>query len=141
NYSPEPFTDDSIVPMVEAASNDDSTVTVRRISEQIQSNADTMHTLHISGVQPGGEIVIRSSDGGIRVVVEDVEIEHSTEVAGHILVAKPSAARTCGSVAHHDCDVGLRWRGRYCYAHIDVRSFGVPGACMYAPHDGEVAAR
>ena len=89
DYSPEPFTDDSIVPMVQAASNDDSTVTVRRISEQIQSNADTMHTLHISGVQPGEEIVIRSSDEGVRVVVEDDEIELSAEVAGHIFVAKP----------------------------------------------------
>ena len=88
-YSPEPFTDDSIVPMVDAASNTETTVTVRRISEQLQPDADIMLTLRKSGVQPGQEVVLRASDDGVRVIGEDGNTELPAEVAGHIFVAKP----------------------------------------------------
>ncbi|PDP85511.1 dihydrofolate reductase [Glycomyces fuscus] len=90
DYSPEPFTDDSIVPMIDVAGNSEITVTVRRISEQIQSDADIMLTLRESGVQPGQEVVLRASDDGVRVVDgESGETELSALVAGHIFVAKP----------------------------------------------------
>jgi DtxR family Mn-dependent transcriptional regulator len=90
DYSPEPFTDDSIVPMVDVAGNSETTVTVRRISEQIQSDADTMLALRESGVQPGQEVVLRASDDGVRVIGgESGETELSALVAGHIFVAKP----------------------------------------------------
>lgn len=88
-YAPEPFTDDSIVPMVDAASNTDTTVTVRRISEQLQPNADIMLTLRESGVQPGQEVVLRASDGGVRIIGEDGHSDLPADVAGHIFVAKP----------------------------------------------------
>jgi DtxR family Mn-dependent transcriptional regulator len=90
DYSPEPFTDDSIVPMIDVAGNSGTTVTVRRISEQIQSDADIMLTLRRSGVQPGQEVVLRASDDGVRVTDgETGETELSALVAGHIFVAKP----------------------------------------------------
>jgi DtxR family Mn-dependent transcriptional regulator len=90
DYSPEPFTDDSIVPMIDVAGNSETTVTVRRISEQIQSDADIMLTLRRSGVQPGQEVVLRASDDGVRVTDgETGETELSALVAGHIFVAKP----------------------------------------------------
>ncbi len=88
-YAPEPFTDDSIVPMVDAASNTDTTVTVRRISEQLQPDADIMLTLRESGVQPGQEVVLRASDGGVRIIGEDGHRDLPADVAGHIFVAKP----------------------------------------------------
>ncbi|WP_017613205.1 metal-dependent transcriptional regulator [Nocardiopsis salina] len=89
DYAPEPFTDDSIVPMVDAASGSESTVTVRRISEQIQSDADIMRSLRLAGVRPGQDVVMRASDGGVRVIDEDGGTELSGDVAGHIFVAKP----------------------------------------------------
>ncbi|WP_435110626.1 metal-dependent transcriptional regulator [Nocardiopsis synnemataformans] len=90
DYSPEPFTDDSIVPMIDVAGNSETTVTVRRISEQIQSDADIMLTLRRSGVQPGQEVVLRASDDGVRVIDgETGETELSALVAGHVFVAKP----------------------------------------------------
>lgn len=88
-YAPEPFTDDSIVPMVDAASNTETTVTVRRISEQLQPDADIMLTLRESGVQPGQEVVLRASDGGVRIIGEDGHSDLPADVAGHIFVAKP----------------------------------------------------
>ncbi|WP_047868839.1 metal-dependent transcriptional regulator [Nocardiopsis sp. RV163] len=90
DYAPEPFTDDSIVPMIDVAGNSETTATVRRISEQIQSDADIMLTLRRSGVQPGQEVVLRASDDGVRVIDgETGETELSALVAGHIFVAKP----------------------------------------------------
>ncbi|QUX29821.1 metal-dependent transcriptional regulator [Nocardiopsis akebiae] len=90
DYSPEPFTDDSIVPMIDVAGNSETTVTVRRISEQIQSDADIMLTLRRSGVQPGQEVVLRACDDGVRVIDgETGETELSALVAGHVFVAKP----------------------------------------------------
>ncbi|WP_159943528.1 MULTISPECIES: metal-dependent transcriptional regulator [unclassified Nocardiopsis] len=90
DYSPEPFTDDSIVPMIDVAGNSETTATVRRISEQIQSDADIMLTLRESGVQPGQEVVLRASDDGVRLIdAESGDTELSAQVAGHIFVAKP----------------------------------------------------
>ncbi|WP_017582702.1 metal-dependent transcriptional regulator [Nocardiopsis valliformis] len=88
-YAPEPFTDDSIVPMIDAASSTETTVTVRRISEQLQPDADIMLTLRKSGVQPGQEVVLRASDDGVRVIGEGEDTELPAGVAGHIFVAKP----------------------------------------------------
>ncbi|WP_017572487.1 metal-dependent transcriptional regulator [Nocardiopsis halotolerans] len=90
DYAPEPFTDDSIVPMIDVAGNSETTVTVRRISEQIQSDADIMLALRESGVQPGQEVVLRASDDGVRVTGGEAgDTELSALVAGHIFVAKP----------------------------------------------------
>ncbi|MFE3459946.1 metal-dependent transcriptional regulator [Nocardiopsis aegyptia] len=90
DYAPEPFTDDSIVPMLDVAANSDTTVTVRRISEQLQSDPDIMLSLRRSGVRPGQEVVLSATDDGVRVVGGDAEeAELPAHVAGHVFVAKP----------------------------------------------------
>lgn len=89
DYSPEPFTDDSIVPMVDVAGGNATTVTVRRISEQIQSDADIMRTLRLAGVRPEQDVVMRAFDGGVRIIREDGDSDLPGDVAGHIFVAKP----------------------------------------------------
>ncbi|MFE9243361.1 iron dependent repressor, metal binding and dimerization domain protein [Nocardiopsis sp. NPDC006938] len=88
-YAPEPFTDDSIVPMIDAVSHTETTVTVRRISEQLQPDADIMLTLRESGVQPGQEVVLQATDDGVRVIGASENTELPADVAGHIFVAKP----------------------------------------------------
>ncbi|MEU3019794.1 iron dependent repressor, metal binding and dimerization domain protein [Nocardiopsis sp. NPDC007018] len=88
-YAPEPFTDDSIVPMIDAVSHTETAVTVRRISEQLQPDADIMLTLRESGVQPGQEVVLQATDDGVRVIGASENTELPADVAGHIFVAKP----------------------------------------------------
>ncbi|MFW5416055.1 metal-dependent transcriptional regulator [Nocardiopsis sp. CNT-189] len=90
NYSPEPFADDSILPMTEIANGAETRVAVRRISEQIQSDPDIMLSLKDAGVRPGQEVVLLSTDDGVRVGREDggEPAELSREVASHVFVAK-----------------------------------------------------
>ncbi|WP_028650043.1 metal-dependent transcriptional regulator [Nocardiopsis sp. CNT312] len=90
DYVTEPFTDESIVPMADAVGPADTTVTVRRISEVLQSDADTMLALRRSGVQPEQDVVVRSLDGGVRVTGGEAgTTDLSADVSGHIFVAKP----------------------------------------------------
>ncbi|ASU82266.1 metal-dependent transcriptional regulator [Nocardiopsis gilva YIM 90087] len=93
DYSPEPFTDDSIVPMLDVANGTETKVTVRRISEQLQSDTDVMLDLKRAGVQPGKEVTLLLSDDGVRVIGgSDRNGERSEldrHIAGHIFVAKP----------------------------------------------------
>ncbi|MDA0566661.1 metal-dependent transcriptional regulator [Streptomonospora sp. S1-112] len=93
DYSPEPFSGDSIVPMLEVANGTEVTVTVRRISEQLQSDPEVMLDLKRSGVQPEQEVRLVASDSGVQVIGgsgEDGEAsELSRQVASHIFVTKP----------------------------------------------------
>lgn len=92
DYSPEPFADSSIVPIPEVVAETPTTVTVRRISEQIQSDTDVMLALKRAGVQPDKEVTLFASDDGVRVIGgshEDGEsIELSRQVASHIFVTR-----------------------------------------------------
>ncbi|WP_017592042.1 metal-dependent transcriptional regulator [Nocardiopsis potens] len=89
DYSPEPFADDSILPMTEIANGAETKVAVRRISEQIQSDPDIMLSLKDAGVRPGQEVALLSTDDGVRVGHEGGEpVELSREVASHVFVAK-----------------------------------------------------
>ncbi|GLU47452.1 metal-dependent transcriptional regulator [Nocardiopsis ansamitocini] len=93
DYSPEPFSGTTIVPMVDIATGAESTVTVRRISEQLQSDTEVMLVLKRAGVQPEEEVTLIASDDGVRVIGGTTEDGESTElprqVASHIFVAKP----------------------------------------------------
>jgi DtxR family transcriptional regulator, Mn-dependent transcriptional regulator len=93
DYAPEPFSDDSIVPMVDVANGAETRVTVRRISEQLQSDVDVMLALKRAGVQPEQEVTLLASDDGVQVIGgsgKDVEpSELSRQIASHIFVAKP----------------------------------------------------
>ncbi|MBV2363952.1 metal-dependent transcriptional regulator [Streptomonospora nanhaiensis] len=93
DYSPEPFSGDSIVPMLEVANGTEVTVTVRRISEQLQSDPEVMLDLKHSGVQPEQEVTLVASDNGVQVIGgsgKDGETsELSRQIASHIFVTKP----------------------------------------------------
>lgn len=85
DYQTEPFTDDTIVPMVEIAGNTPVSVRVRRIGEQLQDFPDTMRSLKSSGIFPEAEVSIVAVEDGVRVG----ETEFPRRIAGHIFVLKP----------------------------------------------------
>ncbi|RNL83990.1 metal-dependent transcriptional regulator [Halostreptopolyspora alba] len=93
DYEPEPFTDDSIVPMIDVANATPITVTVRRISEQLQSDTEIMLDLKKARVRPGQEVTLVASDDGVRVMGGSGESDEPSElsryIAGHVFVAKP----------------------------------------------------
>jgi DtxR family Mn-dependent transcriptional regulator len=66
---------------------------VRRISEQVQSDAALMLRLKNIGIQPGREITLAASDDGVRVIGDDgiggLEAELPRQVAAHVFVTKP----------------------------------------------------
>ena len=79
--------------MTEVASELPERVIVRRISEQVQSDAEEMLRLKRSGIQPGREVLLAVSDDGVRVTSEDrngsVTAELPRQVAVHVFVARP----------------------------------------------------
>jgi DtxR family Mn-dependent transcriptional regulator len=69
-----------------------ATVTVRRISEQVQSDPSLMLKLKRIGIQPGREVTLAASDDGVRVTSEDrvggVTAELPRLVAAHVFVTR-----------------------------------------------------
>jgi DtxR family Mn-dependent transcriptional regulator len=67
-------------------------VVVRRISEQIQSDADLMHKLKSIGIQPGREVTLTVSDEGVRVSGGDgfdgPGGDLSLQIAAHVFVTR-----------------------------------------------------
>ena len=82
-----------VVPMTAVASELAERVIVRRISEQVQSDAALMLKLKRSGIQPGREVTLAVSDDGVRVTSEDKVGSSTAElprlVAAHVFVARP----------------------------------------------------
>jgi DtxR family transcriptional regulator, Mn-dependent transcriptional regulator len=80
------------VAMTLAASARAEPVIVRRISEQVQSDADLMLKLKNIGIQPGREIMLAVSDDGVRVTGEDgasgYDAELPRHVAAHVFVTR-----------------------------------------------------
>jgi DtxR family transcriptional regulator, Mn-dependent transcriptional regulator len=81
------------VAMTMIASRRAEPVVVRRISEQVQSDAALMLRLKNIGIQPGREITLATSDDGVRVISDDgiggLEAELPHHVAAHVFVTKP----------------------------------------------------
>lgn len=77
-------------PMDRAAAGRPGPVVVRRISEQVQSDADLMLKLRLSGIQPGREVTLAATDDGVRVTSEDgaggVTAELPRRAAAHVFV-------------------------------------------------------
>jgi DtxR family Mn-dependent transcriptional regulator len=67
-------------------------VTVRRISEQVQSDPELMLKLKRIGIQPGREVTLAVSDDGVRVTSEDrvgsVTAKLPRLVAAHVFVTR-----------------------------------------------------
>ena len=83
---------DLAVAMTIIASQRAEPVTVQRISEQVQSDAELMLTLKKIGIQPGREITVAVSDDGVTVTGENGGGRHETElprhVAAHVFVTR-----------------------------------------------------
>jgi DtxR family Mn-dependent transcriptional regulator len=81
-------TDDpsALVTLTVASASGDATVTVDRISEQIQPDADLMRTLFGAGVRPGQSVSVSAADGGIEVVHGDTHTMLDTHVSDHVFV-------------------------------------------------------
>jgi DtxR family transcriptional regulator, Mn-dependent transcriptional regulator len=80
------------VAMTVIASRRAEPVVVRRISEQVQSDAELMLKLKNIGIQPGREITLAVSDDGVRVSGDngssDLEAELPLWVAAHVFVTR-----------------------------------------------------
>jgi DtxR family Mn-dependent transcriptional regulator len=87
-----PGSSDGAVAMTLIASRKAEPVVVRRISEQVQSDAGLMLTLKEIGIQPGRAITLAASDDGVRVTGEDAiggpETELPRHVAAHVFVTR-----------------------------------------------------
>ena len=80
-----------VAPMDRAAAEHPGPVMVRRISEQAQSDADLMLKLRHSGIQPGREVTLATTDDGVRVTSDEgaggITAELSRQIAAHVFVA------------------------------------------------------
>jgi DtxR family transcriptional regulator, Mn-dependent transcriptional regulator len=80
------------VAMTEVASERPGRVIVRRISEQVQSDAALMLKLKRSGIQPGREVTLALNDDGVQVTSEDkaggITAELPRLVAAHVFVTR-----------------------------------------------------
>jgi DtxR family Mn-dependent transcriptional regulator len=80
------------VAMTKIASPLAAAVVVRRISEQVQSDAALMLKLKDIGIQPGREVTLAVSDNGVRVTGEDRVDDHAAElprrIAAHVFVTR-----------------------------------------------------
>jgi DtxR family Mn-dependent transcriptional regulator len=78
--------------MTQVASELAERVVVRRISEQVQSDASLMLKLKRIGIQPGREVTLAASDDGVRVTSEDTAGDTTAElprlVAAHLFVTR-----------------------------------------------------
>jgi DtxR family transcriptional regulator, Mn-dependent transcriptional regulator len=78
--------------MTSAADSRAGRFIVRRISEQVQSDAGLMLRLKHIGIQPGREVTLAASHDGVRVTCDDYSEDRGTElprdVAVHVFVAR-----------------------------------------------------
>jgi DtxR family Mn-dependent transcriptional regulator len=78
--------------MTEVAADEPVLVRISQIGEHLQSDAGMMSKLRGVGIQPGDEITLVSSAGGVRVTVAGrvgMETELPHDVAAHLFVVGP----------------------------------------------------
>ena len=77
--------------MMDVATPGGVPVVVSRISEQVQSDSSLMLKLKQSGIQPGHEVTLATSDDGVRVTGDDEDgssAELPRDIATHVFVVK-----------------------------------------------------
>jgi DtxR family Mn-dependent transcriptional regulator len=81
---------ESLSAMSDLATVGGTSVIIRRISEQVQSDPVTMHLLSDDGIQPGRELTIKTGEMGVRVVHDgdSAATEVPFRVADHVFVTK-----------------------------------------------------
>ena len=81
-----------VVAMTKIALRGGQSVVVRRISEQIQSDAELMLRLKNIGIQPGREVTLAVSNEGIRVTggdrVDSLGDDLPRQIAAHVFVTR-----------------------------------------------------
>jgi DtxR family Mn-dependent transcriptional regulator len=81
---------EAVEPMDKAAAEHAGPAVVRRISEQVQSDANLMLKLRHSGIQPGREVTLAKTDDGVRVTSDggagSITAELPRRVAAHVFV-------------------------------------------------------
>ena len=89
----EALAEEKVMTMTEVAGTTDQPVVIRRISEQVQSDAAVMLKLKQVGIQPGREVRLAVSDDGVRVIgdeqADNTPVELPRDVAAHVFVARP----------------------------------------------------
>jgi DtxR family Mn-dependent transcriptional regulator len=75
-----------LVTLTAAAGDPDSTVTVNRISEQLQPDADLMRQLAAASLRPGGVVHVSQTARGVEVWDDGPRTTFSRDVSDHIFV-------------------------------------------------------
>ena len=76
----------TLVSLTAASAPGQASVTVDRISEQIQPDADLMRVLSAAGVRPGEAISVFAATGGVEVVHGQTHTTLDTHVSDHVFV-------------------------------------------------------
>jgi DtxR family Mn-dependent transcriptional regulator len=76
----------TLLSLTAAANESADTVTVDRISEQIQPDAALMRRLSAAAVRPGRHIHVASADGGVEVWTDGERTALDTHVSDHVFV-------------------------------------------------------
>jgi len=84
---PDPSSDGPLVTLEQAAAGGSEKAVVRRISEQIQPDADIMRDLRSAGVQPGRTVRLASEDKGLTLTTEDGTTTVDGTTARHVFVS------------------------------------------------------
>lgn len=80
---------DGLVPLAQAATDQERPVTVRRIAEPVQENEGVMAALDRAGVRPGAAISVRRSSSGVVVGHDGQSAELDAAAAAAVFVSQP----------------------------------------------------
>ncbi len=84
---PDPSSDGPLVTLEQAAAGGSEKAVVRRISEQIQPDADIMRDLRSAGVQPGRTVRLASEGTGLTLTTDDGATTVDGITARHVFVS------------------------------------------------------
>jgi DtxR family transcriptional regulator, Mn-dependent transcriptional regulator len=77
----------TLLTLEQAAARGSDQAVVRRISEQIQPDADVMRDLHEAGVQPGRTVKLSQEPEGMRLTTDDGATTVDATTARHVFVS------------------------------------------------------
>ena len=84
---PDPSSDGPLVTLEQAAAGGSEKAVVRRISEQIQPDADIMRDLRSAGVQPGRTVCLAPDSKGLTLTTDDGTTTVDGTTARHVFVS------------------------------------------------------
>jgi DtxR family Mn-dependent transcriptional regulator len=84
---PNPSSDGPLVTLEQAAAGGSEKAVVRRISEQIQPDADIMRDLRSAGVQPGRTVRLAAEGTGLTLTTDDGATTVDGITARHVFVS------------------------------------------------------